>query len=162
MDAEREVLTWAAFDEAVWSLAERVAGDGVPDAVLAVARGGLVVGGALAYATGVKCTPVLNVELYTGVDERLPEPRLVPPVPDLGGLAGADVLVADDVADTGLTLVAVRDFLAGRVGRVRTAVVYEKPGSLVRPDYTWGHTDRWVTFPWSDREPVCARSAATA
>ena len=154
MEPEREVLTWETFGTASWELAERVAADGAPDAVLSVARGGLVVGGALSYALGVKPTYVLNVELYTGVDERLPEPAVLPPVPDLGDLAGADVLVADDVADTGLTLACVEQLCAGRVGRLRTAVVYEKPRSVVRPDYSWRSTDRWGTFPWSAREPV--------
>jgi hypoxanthine phosphoribosyltransferase len=36
-------------------------------------------------------------------------------------------LVADDVADTGKTLERVRDFCAGYVRAVRTAVIYEKP-----------------------------------
>ena len=39
--------------------------------VLAIARGGLLVAGALAYALGVKNTYTMNVEFYTGVDERL-------------------------------------------------------------------------------------------
>ena len=162
MDAEREVLSWEVFGDATRSLAERVAADGVPDVVLSVARGGLVVGGALGYALGVKPAYVLGVELYTGVDERLPEPVLLPPVPDLDELAGADVLVADDVADTGLTLACVQRLCAGRVGRLRTAVVYEKPRSVVRPEYAWRSTDRWVTFPWSAREPVTAAATRSA
>jgi len=52
----------------------------------------------------------LNVELYTGVDTRLDAPLILPPVPDLAELAGGRVLIADDVADTGLTLGLVRDF----------------------------------------------------
>lgn len=156
MDAEREILTWETFGDASWQLAERIAADGCPDAVLSIARGGLVVGGALGYALGVKPAYLLNVELYTGVDQRLPEPEVLPPVPDLGELADADVLVADDVADTGLTLACVQQLCAGQVGRLRTAVVYEKPRSVVRPEYSWRSTERWVTFPWSARDPVTA------
>ena len=39
--------------------------------VLAIARGGLLVAGALSYALGVKNTFTMNVEFYTGIDERL-------------------------------------------------------------------------------------------
>ncbi len=156
MEPEREILTWADFDDAAWDLARRVVADGRPDAVLSVARGGLVVGGVLGYALGVKTTYTLNVELYTGVDERLDEPQVLAPVPDLADLHDADVLLADDVADTGLTLECVREFCQGRVGRLRTAVVYEKPRSRVVPDYAWRRTDRWVVFPWSARSPVIA------
>ena len=51
--------------------------------MLAIARGGLLVAGALAYALGVKNTFTMNVEFYTGVDERLELPMILPPVPDL-------------------------------------------------------------------------------
>ncbi len=157
MEPEREILTWEDFDAAVWTLAERVAAEGVPDMVLCIARGGLVVGGALGYALGVKNTYTMNVEFYTGVDQRLDVPRILPPAPDFVDLHDASVLVADDVADTGLTLASVQDFCAGKVGSVRTAVIYAKPRSVVEPDYVWGRTDRWISFPWSDRPPVTAR-----
>ena len=157
MEQEREVLTWADFDTSIWDLAERVAADGVPDMILSIARGGLLIGGALGYALGVKNTYTMNVEFYTGVDERLEVPRILPPAPDFVDLHDALVLVADDVADTGLTLASVHDFCAGKVGAVRTATIYAKPRSVVRPDYVWRETDRWITFPWSDRPPVTGR-----
>ena len=53
-----------------------------PDIILGIARGGLLVAGALSYVLGVKNTFTMNVEFYTGVDERLPVPMLLPPVPD--------------------------------------------------------------------------------
>ena len=43
-------------------------------------------------------------------------------MPDLG-LHEARVLIADDVADTGQTLVLVKVFLEGKVGEVKTAVI---------------------------------------
>jgi uncharacterized protein len=162
MEQAREVLTWADFDTSIWHLAERVAADGVPDMILSIARGGLLIGGALGYALGVKNTYTMNVEFYTGVDERLEVPRILPPAPDFVDLHDALVLVADDVADTGLTLASVQDFCAGKVGAMRTATIYAKPRSVVRPDYVWRDTDRWITFPWSDRPPVTGRGVHDA
>jgi hypoxanthine phosphoribosyltransferase len=121
-----------------------------------------LIGGALGYALGVKNTYTMNVEFYTGVDERLEVPRILPPAPDFVDLHDALVLVADDVADTGLTLASVHDFCAGKVGAVRTATIYAKPRSVVRPDYVWRDTDRWITFPWSDRPPVTGRGVPDA
>jgi len=40
------------------------------------------------------------------------------------------------------------------VAEVRSAVVYEKPTSLVKCDYVWKRTDRWINFPWSSLPPV--------
>ena len=33
-------------------------------------------------------------------------------------------------------------------------MLYEKPRSVVRCDYVWRRTDRWITFPWSAEPPV--------
>jgi hypoxanthine phosphoribosyltransferase len=153
--AEREVMTWDDLGDGARALAELVHDDGyLPDLVLAVARGGLLVAGALSYALGVKNTFTMNVEFYTGVGQRLEAPLLLPPVPDPVDLRRARVLVADDVADTGATLALVREFCAPHVAEVRTGVLYEKPWSTVDSDYVWRRTDRWITFPWSAAPPV--------
>jgi len=152
---EREVMTWDDLGTGARTLAEAIHVDGwAPDLVLGISRGGLLIAGAIAYALGVKNTATLSVEFYTGVDERLELPMLLPPVPDLVDLSAARVLVADDVADTGATLELVREFCAVRVAEVRIAVLYEKSRSTVASDYVWRRTDRWITFPWSALPPV--------
>jgi hypoxanthine phosphoribosyltransferase len=150
-------MTWESVGTAVDELAAQVqAAEFMPDAVLALARGGLPAGGALAYALGVKTMATLNVEFYTGVDERLDEPLLLPPVPDLTVLRTERLLIVDDVADTGRTLALARDFCAEHVADVRTAVLYEKPHSVVRADFVWRRTDKWINFPWSTPAAVTA------
>jgi uncharacterized protein len=153
--AERLRMTWDELGVGARSLAEQVAADGWrPDIILGIARGGLLGGGAISYALDVKNTFTMNVEFYTGIDERLEMPMILPPVPDLVDLGEASVLVADDVADTGQTLVLVKEFLAGKVREARVAVLYEKPGSVVNCEYVWKRTDRWIDFPWSAEAPV--------
>src|SRR5438445_9122075 len=153
----REVMTWEELGSGARELAEAVHADGyVPDMVLAIARGGLLVAGALGYALGVKNTFTMNVEFYTGIDERLEMPMLLPPIPELVDSAETRVLIADDVADTGATLALVKEFCQGKVAEVRCAVLYEKPRSTVACQYVWRRTDRWIVFPWSEREPVGA------
>lgn len=156
--AEHEVLTWTEFGEASRALAQQVADDGFrPDLILAIARGGLFSAGALGYALDVRNLSVMNVEFYTGINERAELPVMLPPVPDTVSLAGARVLIADDVADTGATLKLVRDFCADHVADARCAVLYEKPHSTVRCEYVWRRTDRWIDFPWSSLPPVTPR-----
>src|SRR5919198_753762 len=109
-EPERERMTWPELGSSCRALAELVHDDGYqPDMVLAVARGGLLVAGALSYALGVKNTYTMNVEFYTG-----------------------------------------------KVAEVRAAVLYEKPRSIVRSEYVWRRTDRWIDFPWSVEAPVGA------
>src|SRR3954454_20472701 len=150
-------MTWDELGSGARELAEAVHADGyVPDMVLAIARGGLLVAGALGYALDVKNTYTMNVEFYTGIDERLEVPMILPPVPDLIDLAEVKLLIVDDVADTGLTLALVKDFCAGKVAETRVAVLYQKPRSVVSCEYVWRETDRWINFPWSTPAPVAA------
>jgi hypoxanthine phosphoribosyltransferase len=117
----------------------------------------LLPAGALGYALSVKNTYTLNVEFYTGIDERLPMPIMLPPVPSLVDVSGARILVVDDVADTGRTLKLVNEFCEGKVADSKIAVLYEKPHSEVKCDFVWRYTDKWVNFPWSDKDPVVTR-----
>lgn len=148
-------MSWADLGAGARDLAQMVADDGwMPDMILGIARGGLLVAGALGYALGLKNTFTMNVEFYTGVDERLEMPMILPPVPDLVDFAHFRVLIADDVADTGATLKLVEEFCEGKVAEVRCAVLYEKLRSTVKCEYVWRRTDRWITFPWSAEDAV--------
>ncbi|MBL1073744.1 phosphoribosyltransferase [Nocardia sp. 2] len=157
--SDREELSWELFGDASRELAQEIADDGFePDLILSIARGGLFVAGSLGYALDVKNLHVMNVEFYTGVDQRLAMPVMLPPVPSVVDLTGAKVLVADDVADTGKTLRLVRDFCSDHVAEVRCAVIYHKPHSEVDCEYVWKRTDRWINFPWSVLPPVTNRT----
>lgn len=154
-DQPREVLDWTDYGIACRALATRVADDGYrPDIILAIARGGLFVAGSLGYALSVKNLYVMNVEYYTGVDERLDVPVVLPPYVDVVDLRDTRVLIADDVADTGHTLALVRNHCLSEVAEVRTAVLYEKSRSVVECEYVWKYTDQWINFPWSTQAPL--------
>ena len=155
MAEERETLDWARYGVAVRELGQHVVDDGYrPDIILSIARGGLVIAASLAYALSVKSTFVLNVEYYTGVDERLDAPVVLPPMLDMQEARGARVLITDDVADTGHTLELVRRLCRDQVAEARVAVLYEKPTSVIACEYVWRRTDRWIEFPWSSEAPL--------
>lgn len=159
-DEEREVLGWLEFGDASRFLAVDVLASGfLPDFVIAVARGGLLLAGALAYALGVKNCGSLNVEFYTGVGTRLPMPVVLPPLLDRESLEGQRVLLADDVSDSGRTLALVVELLQAAGAEVRSVVLYTKPGTVHEPDYSWHRTSRWIAFPWSSLPPVSLETA---
>jgi hypoxanthine phosphoribosyltransferase len=156
--ADKEVLTWEGFGRAQRELAQAVVDSGFePTIIIAVARGGMSLAGALTYALGVKLTDAINVEFYTDVHETLPDPVLLAPMLDTESIAGQRILVADDVADSGRTLGLVMKLLRGFGADVRSAVLYSKPSTIVTPDYVWKATDQWIVFPWSDEPPVQRR-----
>ena len=158
MTSDRENLDWQLFGEASRDLARAIAADGFrPDLILAIARGGLFIAGALGYALSVKNLHLMNVEFYNGVGTTLEMPVMLPPVPSAVDFSAKKVLIADDVADTGRTLELVHDFVSGHVAEVRSAVIYEKSQSLIKCDYVWKRTGLWINFPWSREGPVVQR-----
>jgi hypothetical protein len=84
-------------------------------------------------------------------------PVMLPPVPSAVDFSEKKVLIADDVADSGRTMELVHRFIKDHVEDARSAVIYEKPQSLIKCDYVWKRTDRWINFPWSSDRPVVQR-----
>jgi hypoxanthine phosphoribosyltransferase len=147
---ERETLTWDLFGQASRDIARDViAADFVPEVVVAIARGGLLPAGAIAYGLGVKNCGAINVEFYTGIGTVLDAPELLPPELDMTYLNGRRVLLVDDVADSGRTLDLAVRLLVERGADVRSAVIYTKPTTIIQPDFSWKNTDLWIDFPWS-------------
>ena len=156
---DKEILSWELFGQAQEELAQQIAdSDFSPEVLVAVARGGMLPGGALTYSLGVKLPDAINVEFYTDVNETLADPILLAPLLDTDSIRGRRILVVDDVADSGRTLALVLKLLRGFGAEVRSAVLYTKPRTVVQPDFSWRTTDKWIVFPWSAKPPVTARS----
>jgi hypoxanthine phosphoribosyltransferase len=161
----REVLTWERFGVASRQLAQQIADSGfAAEIVIAIARGGLLPAGSLAYALGTKAAGTLNVEFYSDIEETLPDPVVLEPMLDTAAINGKRLLVVDDVADSGRTLALVMNMMKQHGADARSAVLYTKPRSIITPDYSWRDTELWITFPWSAQPPVeiAGRPAATA
>ncbi|MFT4210922.1 MAG: phosphoribosyltransferase [Microbacterium sp.] len=157
---EREHLTWDGFGEATREIARTVIASGFePEVVVAIARGGLLPAGAIAYGLGIKNCGALNVEFYTGIGTVLDAPAVLPPELDMTYLDGRRVLLVDDVADSGRTLDLAVRLLTDQGAEVRSAVVYTKPTTIIQPDYSWKDTALWIDFPWSWRGTVAEEDA---
>lgn len=163
MTNEREILTWDSFGDATRELSRTIVADGfTPDVIVAIARGGLLPAGAIAYGLGAKNCGALNVEFYTGIGEVLENPEVLPPTLDIDYLEGRKVLLVDDVADSGRTLALAVDLLKARNVEVRSVTIYTKPTTIIQPDYAWKATDQWIDFPWSAQGSVIEQDAGAA
>jgi len=152
---EREVLTWDGFGEAMRDLARDILDSGFEtEVVVAIARGGLLPAGAIAYGLGAKNCGAINVEFYTGIGTVLDAPEVIPPALDMDYLNGRRVLLVDDVADSGRTLALAVELLREKGADVRSVTIYTKPTTIIQPDFAWKDTDRWIDFPWSAKGTV--------
>ena len=151
--ADRENLTWQGFGDACRQIAQQIADSGwIPDLIVAIARGGMLPAGAISYALGVKANGAINVEFYTGVGKTMLEPEILEPYMDISSLEGKRVLIVDDVADSGKTLKLIMDLIAKEglsmgsgTAKVdaRSATIYLKPTSVIKPDYVFKQTDKY-------------------
>lgn len=163
MSAPREILTWQGFGDATRELSRRIVASGFrPEVVVAIARGGLLPAGAIAYGLGVKNCGAINMEFYTGIGTVLDAPEVLPPALDMEYLDGRRVLLVDDVADSGRTLRMAVDMLRDRGAAVRSVTIYTKPATIIQPDFAWRDTDRWIDFPWSAQGSVIEQDAGLA
>jgi hypothetical protein len=149
-------VSWEEAAQQVHALAEQVRNSGFqPDAVLAVARGGLAPAAALCDELGVRHCVSVKIDHWTAPGQRNPEGAKVQH--PLGSrLDGKKVLVVDDVVETGHTLkVAAEHARAQGATDVRTAVLYVVGEAANKPEY-FAHRveEAWVVFPWGRAEDV--------
>ena len=157
MSDAKEITTWTDFGDAIDSLTNDIEKSGFkPDCILAIARGGLMVAGALSYRLGIKNIQTVNVEHYTGNgldDTASGDPRILPPGLQTESLKGKRVLVVDDVTDSGDTIGFISSLIGFEVEDQRNAVWFAKNRASIRPDFVATKTDLWVVFPWSPHSP---------
>ena len=122
-----------------------------PDVVVALARGGWFAGRCLCDFLGLDDLTSLKMEHYVGTAEKSGEPTVRYDVPE-GSVAGKDVLVIDDIADTGGSIRHADEYIRERnPNSVRTATLQLLGTSDFEPDYVGEHLSewKWVVYPWN-------------
>jgi hypoxanthine phosphoribosyltransferase len=153
-EAKFEVPTWNQIYEMLLSQAEKIRKSGFkPDITIAISRGGWFPARVLSDLLETPSLANVSVEYYLGVAETKNEPVLTQGV--LVAVTDKKVLIADDVADTGKSLKLVKEHILQQGAKeARTATVYYKPWSVVKPDYYEKETRLWIVFPWEMRETI--------
>lgn len=121
------------------------------DLIVAIGRGGWIPARYLAdYLGNILALASVKVEHYTAIDTR-GMARITQNVST--SVKGKRVLLVDDVADSGDSLILAKKHLLKRgVKVVRIATIHYKPWSMLRPDYYVKSTTRWVIYPWMFKE----------
>ncbi|PSP98120.1 phosphoribosyltransferase [Halobacteriales archaeon QS_4_70_19] len=153
------LLTWDYVEGLARDLAGEVRGSYAPDAVVAIARGGLVPARIVCDYLDVDDLVSLKVEHYVGTGEPGEGPSVRYPLAD-GAVADKDLLVVDDIADTGQTFGHTVDYLEDLPeppGEVRTGTLQLLPDSEADLDFVASYPDEfaWMVYPWNFVEDMC-------
>lgn len=131
-------LSWRRYLEDIARVSDAINHDGfVPDHIVAIARGGLIIGARLSYVFE-KPLAVMAAEFWPDgkkADEVTFARHMVFKTETVSG----KILLCDDLTETGETLIKSKGYLMkkfpGEISEIRTAVVIHKAWSSYTPDY---------------------------
>lgn len=130
------------------------------DQVVCIAKGGLRVGDILCR---LFCKPlaVLSTSSYTGEDNKTRgELTFSKYLSMTTEKMGNRILLADDLADSGITLLETISWLKnkfqGEIKEIRTAVIWYKGASVIKPDYYVQYLpdNPWIHQPFERYEQI--------
>lgn len=144
--------TWSGLNLLAFDVAKKVlASSWTADRVVTLAKGGWAMTRSLVDYLAISDVASMGVKFYSGINKRLEKPEIYQDLPV--SISGEKILLFDDVADTGHSLKFVQDILVERGAKeVKTATLFYKPHSIVRPDYFAAETTAWIVFQYEGIE----------
>ena len=147
IEVEYLPIEWEQMYEMCLALAEKIRKEGFnPELIVGVARGGWIPARILSDLLHNPNVTSIRVEFYEDVGVTGREPRITQPLPI--SVKGRRVLIVDDVADTGHSLLTVYEHV-NKAGAeiVKTATLHYKPHSIFKPDFYIVETTAWIIYP---------------
>lgn len=134
------------FEKDVKFLAKKVKEEFTPDALVAIARGGLSLGHSLAVALKTRNLFALNSIHYD--DTRKLDSVEVFNIPNLN--AYKRVLLIDDIVDSGESLSEIKRILKEKFPHIelKIATIFYKKTALLQPEFSVKEASEWVEFYW--------------
>lgn len=121
------------------------------DRIVAIAKGGWTWARDLADLLKVSEVGSIQAKLYTSIGQKAAKLTITQGLPIK--IAGEKILLFDDVADSGETFRAVKDYILQQGAKhIETASLFWKPHSVIKPDFYGQKTSAWIVFPHEIRE----------
>lgn len=152
-----ELVPWEEAVSLSRALAEQIRGRFSPGIILAIGRGGFVPARIVADSLMMKNMTCIRVEHWGDAAKCTREAYIRYPLSH--SIEGQDVLVIDDVTDTGETLAVTMEYLSSqKCGSVKTGVLHHKKVSAFTPDYYVKEVSgwHWIVYPWALHEDLTA------
>ncbi len=122
-----------------------------PDLLLTMCRGGLIPTGLLAGEEMFNNRNVVTISIESYSDDNQQKELILRFPAHLEDYASFNtILIIDDIADSGETLDFVITLIKEALpnATIKTAVLFYKPKSKIKPDYYVEETTDWIVFPW--------------
>lgn len=121
--------------------------------IVTLAKGGWPMTRSLIDFSGIPEIASIGIKFYSGVNQRYDKPKIYQDIPV--SVKDESILLFDDVADTGESLIFTKKLLEERGARdVKTATIFYKPHSKLKPDFFAKETSAWIVFPFEPFEMI--------
>jgi xanthine phosphoribosyltransferase len=139
-------VSWDQFHRDARALAWRLSSVGKFRAVVAITRGGLVPAAIVARELGIRIIDTVGIASYDYDKQGEVSVLKTVAAAIIGDDQGSDVVIVDDLVDTGKTARVVREMMP----KAHFATVYAKPQGrpLVDTFVTEVSQDTWIYLPW--------------
>ncbi|MCI6988774.1 MAG: phosphoribosyltransferase [Campylobacter sp.] len=129
-------------------LAARLKNEFDPEAIVAIARGGMTLGHAVAMILDNRNLFTLNSIHYDG-DKKLDEVKIFN-IPDLSKFKS--VILVDDMIDSGESMSEILRVLKRDYPSVnfKVATIFYKKRALLKPDFCIKEAKEWIEFFWEN------------
>lgn len=145
---------WKQMGQLIFELGKQILKSGKKyDWIISIAKGGWTWSRSLADYLQTDNLASVKTKLYIGVGQTSQSLILEQTLPESVDIKNQNILIFDDVADSGKTLAAVRDYLLEAGAKsVETASLFYKPVSVIIPNFYSFETKAWIIFPHEIRE----------
>jgi uncharacterized protein len=145
-------ITWDVYHSYALKLAAALlSGNHKVDEIVAISRGGLTFGHVLSDFLRIPIWTI-TIQSYTDIQTQ-GEIKITGKLQN--SIENKHILLVDDVADSGKTLVRAVEYLheAG-AKKATTMTMFFKPHSVFRPDFFAKETKKWILFPYEPTEMI--------
>jgi len=152
------LVTWPQIEAWAADVVHKLEKDGfAPQVIIGMSRGGIVPSRLIADHLVIKALYTLKTEHWGLTATPDGKARLAQGLQ--ADIKGKNVLVVDDITDTGQSLVLARDHVKSLgPGAMKTATLIHIAHSVITPDYYAKHVEKdqwtWFIFPWNVREDL--------
>ncbi|PTD93788.1 hypothetical protein C9439_07000 [archaeon SCG-AAA382B04] len=157
MGNEKLFVSWEELEELNKKLVKKIKrNDYNPNAVIGISRGGLPISVRVSHLLELPMG-MIEADHYRGDGYGTQQDKAVIKGTLFGKKIKGNILLVDDIIDTGKTMEAVIEELnqIKEIEEIKTGVIHEKPHSCMKPDFCAYPTpvDKWVVYPFEKMSP---------
>lgn len=150
-DQEFLSCSWEKMSDFCFKLAQEIQKSDGFNQIVAISRGGLIVGRVLADLLDLPIS-LFTIQAYKEIG-KIKKPKIIEELN--ANIQGKNILLVDEIVDTGKTLALALSYLKNfKPQKIKSAVLFYKQKAKTAPDFFLFKTTAWVVFPYEVRETI--------